>query len=58
MFDTRSKENIRILNFSSNVELITVLDIKKDIINNGILVCRGTDDNLQVTQYIIWQYII
>lgn len=47
IFNIRSKENIPVLNFTSNVELVEILDMKRDH-NSDILVCRGTDNNLKV----------
>ncbi|OAD55428.1 Apoptotic protease-activating factor 1 [Eufriesea mexicana] len=50
IFNIKSKENICILNFPSDVELVKILNLKTDVVSNDILVCRGTDDNLRVDQ--------
>lgn len=48
VFNIKSKENICVLDFASNVELVKILNVKTDMVSNDILVCRGTDDNLRV----------
>ncbi|XP_060817084.1 apoptotic protease-activating factor 1 isoform X1 [Bombus pascuorum] len=57
IFNIRNKENIPVLNFTSNVELVEILDMKRDH-NNYILVCRGTDNNLKVWENVKLTYLI
>lgn len=44
LFDIKTAEGRPVLNFSSNIELIKVIDLE----TGSILICRGTDDNLRV----------
>ncbi|KAK9303557.1 hypothetical protein QLX08_004783 [Tetragonisca angustula] len=57
IFDLESKKSICVLNFPSNVELVKILDVKRDH-SNDILVCRGTDNNLKVWENIKLTYLI
>lgn len=52
IFDLESKKGICALNFPTNVELVKILNVKRDYSNN-ILVCRGTDSNLKVQEILL-----
>ncbi|XP_003700960.2 uncharacterized protein LOC100880336 isoform X1 [Megachile rotundata] len=54
LFDVATAEGRAVLNLSSNIELIKILDLE----NGSVLVCRGTDDNLRVWENTKVSYLV
>ncbi|XP_029055973.1 apoptotic protease-activating factor 1 [Osmia bicornis bicornis] len=54
LFDIKTAEGRPVLNFSSNIELIKVLDLE----TGSILICRGSDDNLRIWESTKLSYLI
>ncbi|XP_017884244.1 apoptotic protease-activating factor 1 isoform X2 [Ceratina calcarata] len=48
IFDIKSKQSTPALQFSSSVELIKILDLKSDVDNNYVIICRESKENLRV----------